>query len=650
MPETPTIPQKEELAITIRARIRGKAASDAKQLARATEKVTRVVMSSTESSGKYVPGFARGNSTVIPASSRMQRSTVMARYSGNRLRGSWRAHGNYLAREHAQNIDKKGVGFDYHSDDIAMGNKLESWQNSGDKLLWKIVVSPEFGELLDLREHTRVLVRLMEVDLHTKLEWVAIDHYNTDNPHVHLLVRGIDDSGKPLIIDKGYIQEGLRLRSGEVATNQLGPRSEDYAARARARQIGSNRFTDMDRRIIKQSIVTESGITFALDSKIPADSYQRIERQQQVRRMKKLESLQLATYRGDLCWRLPPDIKMKLQELGEAEGQMKMLDRHRAKLTDKEQPLLRTAFTAEGERLVGIILGSGIDPETDHPYLMLEATDGNAHFLLQSGKIQAARLYDHITDGTVIAIEARRATTIQAGIERSFLYHHVEGYGKVKNALQHKALIDQAIFQQLPKLERKNTGFAAKFHEVCAERIREFEQHGIFIHQENWQPAYTTFRAIELAGELALPDVSIWKPMPYGGLIGTVIHSESQLTVIKDITGKCVILPATLIAPERLQVGTVVLVQRGKGSGDMYAYKITPSALSDSPPTQFNLADRMLVCLKGKLPSGIEMPDVRALLGERITLWKSRNINPETGYFMKKAKDWLEPSIHTMER
>jgi type IV secretory pathway VirD2 relaxase len=35
----------------------------------------------------------------------------------------------------------------------------------------------------------------MERDLGTRLEWVAIDHYNTDHPHVHLLVHGRDARG-----------------------------------------------------------------------------------------------------------------------------------------------------------------------------------------------------------------------------------------------------------------------------------------------------------------------------------------------------------------------------------------------------------------------------------------------------------------------
>jgi type IV secretory pathway VirD2 relaxase len=37
----------------------------------------------------------------------------------------------------------------------------------------------------------------MERDLGTKLDWVAAEHWNTDNPHIHLLVRGKVDGPKP---------------------------------------------------------------------------------------------------------------------------------------------------------------------------------------------------------------------------------------------------------------------------------------------------------------------------------------------------------------------------------------------------------------------------------------------------------------------
>ncbi|MFU7548161.1 type VI secretion protein, partial [Pseudomonas paraeruginosa] len=62
-----------------------------------------------------------------------------------------------------------------------------------DRHHFRFIVSPEDGaELDDLRTYTRHLVNRMEADLGTRLDWVAVDHWNTDNPHTHLIVRGRD--------------------------------------------------------------------------------------------------------------------------------------------------------------------------------------------------------------------------------------------------------------------------------------------------------------------------------------------------------------------------------------------------------------------------------------------------------------------------
>ena len=66
----------------------------------------------------------------------------------------------------------------------------------------------------------------MERDLGTKLEWAAVDHWDTDNPHTHVVLRGKDSAGKDLIIDRDYLTQGMRARAAEVAESWLGLRSE----------------------------------------------------------------------------------------------------------------------------------------------------------------------------------------------------------------------------------------------------------------------------------------------------------------------------------------------------------------------------------------------------------------------------------------
>ena len=81
-------------------------------------------------------------------------------------------------------------------------------------------------EMADLRAFTRELMADAERDLNTRFDWVAVDHWNTDNPHVHVLVRGLATDGKDLVIDRAYISDGMRGRAEERVTIELGPRSE----------------------------------------------------------------------------------------------------------------------------------------------------------------------------------------------------------------------------------------------------------------------------------------------------------------------------------------------------------------------------------------------------------------------------------------
>src|SRR3989442_13394883 len=142
--------------------------------------------------GRLGGGRGRGRAFLTGVDARWQRSTVKASYSRNGRSASWAAHGTYLAREGAQREGGKGPGFSAEREGIDLTATLRGWQRAGDARLWKFIVSPEHADRLDLKAHARALVSQMERDLGTHLEWVAIDHYNTDNPHVHLLVRGRD--------------------------------------------------------------------------------------------------------------------------------------------------------------------------------------------------------------------------------------------------------------------------------------------------------------------------------------------------------------------------------------------------------------------------------------------------------------------------
>jgi len=375
---------------------------DARLAARALRRIFNLLRQSGGTRTSRAPGrlHGRGPSALLSTVPHMQRCAVWVRYARNRGPGQWRQHGVYLAREGAQREGAKGRGFNADRDDIDLGQALDKWQRAGDARLFKLVVSPEFGERLDLREHARSLVMHMEQDMKTRLEWVAIDHYNTDNPHVHLLMRGVDQDGKPLEIDPGYLRHGIRARAQEVATRRLGYRAEKDAEIARERQVTQRRYTAMDRELL-----TRAGAAHVvqIDPAFDRSESAKIKRLQEIRRLKQLERMGIAEQVGPLLWRLDPDMEQILRCAEINASRMKILERHRKHMTDPTRAMVVTELKP-GDHLTGRLLGAGLEPDTGQPYLLIEGDDGKAHFVAQSFGIGAAPIEEMRPIGHVVTV------------------------------------------------------------------------------------------------------------------------------------------------------------------------------------------------------------------------------------------------------
>jgi type IV secretory pathway VirD2 relaxase len=150
----------------------------------------------------------------------------VVRHHGSRFRSApLPKHINYLKREGVTRDGEDARMFDANSevaDERAFAERCKD-----DRHHFRFIISPEdAAELENLRAFTRELLGDVERDLGTKLDWVAVDHWNTDNPHVHVLIRGRTDDGQDLVISRAYISRGFRDRAAERVTMELGPRSD----------------------------------------------------------------------------------------------------------------------------------------------------------------------------------------------------------------------------------------------------------------------------------------------------------------------------------------------------------------------------------------------------------------------------------------
>jgi type IV secretory pathway VirD2 relaxase len=333
-----------------------------------------------------------------------QRCAVRVTYSTNKTPGQWRAHGHYIARESAtQKESVKAVGFSAAETAVDVAQRLASWQSASDERMFKIIVSPEFGERMDLEKHTRNLMRRIERSLLTKLEWVAVAHHNTEHPHVHIALRGLDDRGTSLRLPRAFIQSGIRQHAEELATMELGFRTERDAFEAQRREVQQLRFTSLDRIILRNR--SENGNCFTVHREpVGTTSFARTHEHYVQARLVKLEQMGLAAKTARHTWLVRGDFEGILRTLQRTDDRQKMLARHAALVSDERLPLQVTPVPGISV-LEGRVLGHGHDEGADCPYLLLEGVDERIHLLRQSPEIMEARRKGQLRVNSFVRIQ-----------------------------------------------------------------------------------------------------------------------------------------------------------------------------------------------------------------------------------------------------
>ena len=164
----------------------------------------------------------------------------------DRAEAKARSHAKYLARE-------SGAAFyDATSTAVDGGARAANWAKS-DRRHFRLIVAPENGTRLgNLKAYTREVMRRAEIVLGSRLDWVAVDHWDTDNPHTHIILRGVRDDGRDLIIPREFVQHGLRSVARDVATERLGNRTREDDRLALHREVRAHRPTRLDHWIADQ--------------------------------------------------------------------------------------------------------------------------------------------------------------------------------------------------------------------------------------------------------------------------------------------------------------------------------------------------------------------------------------------------------------
>jgi type IV secretory pathway VirD2 relaxase len=310
--------------------------------------------------------------------------------------GAAGAHLRYIQRD---GVTPEGESGRLYGPETDAANGTTFLDDCGDdRHQFRLIVSPEDGaQLHDLKPFIRDFMAQVERDLETKLDWVAVDHYNTGQPHTHIVIRGKDDRGDDLIITKDYMSHGLRMRAREFLTLELGPEIEHDMTLKLAREVNAERFTRLDRALLKH---TDRG--FLVISAMPPEN--RTTHASHMGRLKKLQSLGFAEEKQTGVWQITHDIETKLKSLGQRGDIIKTMHRVMRE-TGIDRPAGSFAMfdaTRTDNRIVGRVAGLGLTDEiNDRHYIVVDGIDGKVHYA-DVGHLRPEFVPDK---GMIVAIE-----------------------------------------------------------------------------------------------------------------------------------------------------------------------------------------------------------------------------------------------------
>jgi len=305
-----------------------------------------------------------------------RRVTIKARLVNLAKAGprSTATHLRYIEREGVER--QGGTGRAYGPTTDAVDTAAFEERGGGDRHQFRFIVSPEDAEQIeDLRTYTRHLMARMEADLGSRLDWVAVDHWNTDNPHTHLVLRGKDDTGKDLIISRDYIAEGMRRRAAELATEWLGLRTELEMQRAMLREVDQERWTGLDRILQREA---------GGDGRVQIERFSEPELQRQrlmlIGRLQRLQRLGLADEIRPGTWAIHTDAEKTLRALSERGDIIRTVQRAMG-----GQPRELAVFEPGEDdcAVVGRVAAKGMTGNLhDRGYLVIDGIDGRVHYVV----------------------------------------------------------------------------------------------------------------------------------------------------------------------------------------------------------------------------------------------------------------------------
>jgi type IV secretory pathway VirD2 relaxase len=276
-------------------------------------------------------------------------------------------------------------------------------------------VSPEQGARLELDDYVRTVMRQVEEDLKTKLEWYGVSHHNTDNAHAHVVLRGMDDSGKPLLISREYLSHGLRNVAEREASVRLGMREPEDLDRGIEKMLFEERFTWIDKQLVKERDLSGEGIVRVLPISPEAREFAKKARLNKLKRLAFLESKGLCHEERTGVWKVAVKLEEILRELGERRAVERLVAPSLAGREELKQDLLIHKESAEfgPKEVLGTVVAKNlIDELQDKRFILVSGSDGRNHFI-PLGRLSESVGFE-CRVGQVVRVVGQKATKTRA--------------------------------------------------------------------------------------------------------------------------------------------------------------------------------------------------------------------------------------------
>ncbi len=321
--------------------------------------------------------------------------------SGTRGLKAARLHLRYVQRDGVTREGLPGELYDAEKDHADGKAFLDRGED--DRHQFRFIVAVEDAvEYEDLKPVTRRLLARMEQDLDTKLDWVAVDHFNTGHPHTHVILRGKDDDGRDLIIAREYIAHGMRERASEIVTLDLGLRTGLEIERKLTQELDQNRLTNIDRRLLREA---DDRRTVRVGSS--AGSAERFQQTLRAGRLQHLRRLGLAEEVEPGRWQLSADVESTLRRMGERNDIIKTLHRamKQAKLDRAPADYAVHDAGASHSPVIGRLVERGLNDANEGQYLVVDGIDGRSHWV----DIGGGDAIEHVPHGAIISVRSHHA-------------------------------------------------------------------------------------------------------------------------------------------------------------------------------------------------------------------------------------------------